>query len=55
MTGQFLSGRRIGDIGSLRDKISALLGDVNTRQRGVDWHLLAPEGRRRSLQWARLG
>ena len=45
MTGQCLSGRHIGDIGSLRDEISAWSVDVNTRERGVDWHLKVKDAR----------
>ena len=45
MTRQCLSGRRIGDIETLRDEIAAWSVDVNTRQRGVDWRLKVKDAR----------
>ena len=39
MTRQCVTGRRIGDIQSLRDETSAWASDVNETQRGVDWRL----------------
>ena len=45
MTRQCLSGRRIGDIGTLRDEIAAWSVDVNTRQRGVDWRIKVKDAR----------
>jgi len=37
MTRQCISGRRIGDIETLRDEISAWASASNGKQRGVDW------------------
>ena len=45
LTRQCLSGRRIGDIGTLRDEISAWSADVNTHQRGVDWRMKVDDAR----------
>lgn len=47
MTRQCLSGRRIGDLGTLRAEIAAWSTDVNTRQRGVDWHMRIADARRK--------
>jgi DDE superfamily endonuclease len=45
MTRQCLSGRRIGDIETLRKEISAWSTDVNRRQRGVDWQMKINDAR----------
>jgi len=47
MTRQCLSGRRIGDLDTLRAEIAAWSTDVNTRQRGVDWHMRIADARRK--------
>ena len=47
MTRQCLSGRRIGDLETLRTEIAAWPTDVNTRQRGVDWHMKIGDARRK--------
>ena len=45
-----VAGRRFGDIETLRDETAAWSTDVNSTQRGIDWHRLASENRRRPLQ-----
>ena len=45
MTRQWLSGRRIGDLGTLKAQIAASSTDVNTRQCGVDWQLKIDDAR----------
>ena len=47
MTRQCLSGRRIGDLETLRTEIAAWSTDVNTRQRGVDWRMKIGDARRK--------
>ena len=47
MTRQCVRGRRIGDLGTLHDEVSAWSTDVNGTQRGVDWH---PVGRKSEPQ-----
>ena len=47
MTRQCLSGRRIGDLKTLRAEIAAWSKDVNTRQRGVDWRMKIGDARRK--------
>ena len=47
MTRQCLSGRRIGDLETLRTEIAAWSTDVNTRQRGVDWRMKIGDPRRK--------
>ncbi len=47
MTRQCLSGRRIGDLETLRTEIAAWSEGVNTRQRGVDWRMKIDDARRR--------
>ena len=39
MTRQGLSGRRIGDLETLRTELATWSEGVNTRQRGVDWRM----------------
>ena len=39
MTRQCVDGRRFGDIEALRDETAAWSTDVNSTQRGIDWHL----------------
>ena len=39
MTRQCLSGRRIGDLETLRTEIPAWSTDVNSRHRGIDWRM----------------
>ena len=46
MTRQCLSGRRIGDLETLRAEIAAWSEDLNTRQRGVDWRMKVDDARR---------
>ena len=45
MTRQCLSGRRIGDLGTLQSEIAAWSTDVNDRQRGVDWRMTIADAR----------
>ena len=45
VTRQCLSGRRIGDFGTVRDEIAAWSVDMNTRQRSVGWCMKADDGR----------
>ena len=47
MTRQCLANRRIGDIGTLRAELEAWADDVNSAQRGVDWHMGADDARRK--------
>lgn len=47
MTRQCLSGRRIGDLETLRAEIAAWSADVNARQRGVDWRMKINDARRK--------
>ena len=47
MTRQCLSGRRIGDLHTLRAEIGAWSTDVNARQRGVDWQMKIGDARRK--------
>ena len=45
MTRQCLTGRRIGDLETLRKEISAWSTDVNNSQRGVDWQMKITDAR----------
>lgn len=45
MTRQCLSGRRIGDMETLRKETAAWSNDVNSRQRGVDWQMKIADAR----------
>ena len=45
MTRQCLAHRRMGDIETLQEQISAWSDDVNQAQRGVDWQLKVDEAR----------
>ena len=45
MTRQCLSGRRIGDLETLRNEIGAWSTDINSRQRGVDWQMTIDDAR----------
>lgn len=45
LTGQCLANRRIGDIATLQDEIAAWSTDVNSTQRGVDWHMKIDDAR----------
>jgi hypothetical protein len=45
MTRQCVSGRRFGDIDSLRKETSAWSCDVNRRQKGVDWQMKIDDAR----------
>ena len=47
MTRQCLTGRRIGDLDTLRAEIAAWATDVNERQRGVDWRMKIDDARRK--------
>jgi hypothetical protein len=45
MTRQCLRGRRIGDLETLHDEVSAWSSDVNGTQRGVDWQMKVDDAR----------
>ncbi len=45
MTRQCVSGRRFGDIETLRDETAAWSTDVNSTQRGVDWQMKIDDAR----------
>lgn len=45
MTRQCVSGRRFGDVETLRAETAAWASDVNTTQRGVDWHMKVDDAR----------
>jgi hypothetical protein len=45
LTRQCLHGRRIGDLKTLRQEISAWSTDVNQTQRGVDWRMKISDAR----------
>ena len=45
MTRQCVRGRRIGDLGTLHDEVSAWSTDVNGTQRGVDWQMKIDDAR----------
>jgi hypothetical protein len=45
LTRQCVSGRRIGDIETLRDETAAWSSDVNKAQRGVDWQMKVDDAR----------
>lgn len=45
LTRQCVSGRRFGDIETLRDETSAWSTDVNSTQRGVDWQMKIDDAR----------
>ena len=45
LTRQCVSGRRFGDIETLRRETSAWSDDVNARQKGVDWHMKIADAR----------
>ena len=45
MTRQCLDGRRIGDLETLHDEVSAWSADVTGRQRGVDWQMKVDDAR----------
>lgn len=45
MTRQCISGRRIGDVKTLRAQIRAWSDDVNQTQRGVDWQMKIDDAR----------
>ena len=45
MTRQCLHERRIGDLETLRDEVSAWSTDVNGSQRGVDWQMKVDDAR----------
>ena len=49
MTRQCVSGRRIGDIETLREETSAWASDVNETQRGVDWQMKIDDARTKLL------
>jgi hypothetical protein len=49
MTRQCISGRRIGDIETLREQTSAWANDVNETQRGVDWQMKIDDARTKLL------
>ena len=42
---QCVRGRRIGDLGTLHDEVSAWSTDVNGTQRGVDWQMKVDDAR----------
>ena len=45
LTRQCVSGRRFGDIETLRDETAAWSTDVNSTQRGVDWQMKIDDAR----------
>ena len=45
MTRQCVSGRRFGEIETLRDEIAAWSTDINNTQRGVDWQMKVEDAR----------
>jgi len=45
LTRQFLTSRRICDLGILQSEIAAWSRNTNTRQRGVDWHFQVEDAR----------
>ena len=45
MTRQCVGGRRIGDLKTLREQITAWSNDVNKIQRGVDWQMKIDDAR----------
>jgi hypothetical protein len=45
MTRQCISGRRIGDLKTLREQIRAWSEDINETQRGVDWQMKITDAR----------
>ena len=45
MTRQCVGGRRIGDLKTLREQITAWSNDVNKIQRGVDWQMKIEDAR----------
>ena len=45
LTRQCMHGRRIGDLEELRREVAAWAGDVNDRQRGVDWQMTIADAR----------
>jgi hypothetical protein len=45
LTSQSVSGRRFGDIDTLRDESGAWSSDVNDTQRGVEWHMKVGDAR----------
>ncbi len=47
LTRQCVSGRRFGDIATLRREIGAWSKDVNKQQRGVDWQMKIDDARRK--------
>ena len=47
LTRQCLHGRRIGDLGTLHDEVSAWSTHVNGTQRGVDWQMKVDDARRK--------
>ncbi len=49
MTRQCVSGRRVGDIETLRRETSAWASDVNSTQRGVDWQMKIDDARSKLL------
>ena len=45
MTRQCMNGRRIGNLRTLQEEIAAWSTDVNSTQRGVDWHMKVDDAR----------
>jgi len=45
MTRQCVSGRRFGEIETLRDEVAAWSTDINNTQRGVDWQMKVEDAR----------
>jgi hypothetical protein len=45
LTRQCVSGRRIGDLETLREETAAWATDVTATQRGVDWHMKIDDAR----------
>ena len=45
MTRQCTKGRRIGKIKKLRKQLSKWAGNINAKQRGVDWQMRVDDAR----------
>ena len=45
LTRQCVSGRRFGDVPTLQSEVTGWSADVNTTQRGVDWHMKIDDAR----------
>ena len=45
MMRQCVTGRRFGDVSSLREETKAWSSDINSTQRGVDWQMKVDDAR----------